>query len=229
MYSPGSRGIYIVPYYKKVNKLHKVSKKDFWEERYLTGKMPWDIGQAAPAFIKYFNYKGGFTSGKVCVLGCGLGHDAFYIANLKDYNLQVYGFDFSENAIKYCNNIKEKESLKNISFYQVDFFELLNDKNWKNYFDFVIEHTSLAAIDPNRRKEYVDLIKYLLKGGGKLIGLFFIRPKELGGPPYGIQVEEVRKLFKDGFIEVEKLHYEECLHKDKLTGDEYFGVCEKTG
>lgn len=205
-----------------------MNKKDFWEEKYTSGHMPWDIGEVAPAFRKYFNNEDkAINYKKVAVLGCGLGHDTFYIANLKDYNLQVYGFDFSENAIKYCNEIKEKNNIKNINFHQVDFFELVNDKNWKNYFDCVTEHTSLAAIDPNRRKEYIDLIKYLLKPSGKLIGLFFIRPKELGGPPFGIEVEEVRELFRDDFNEIEKLHYEECLHKDKLEGDEYFGVFEK--
>ena len=204
---------------------HKVSKKDFWEEIYLSGHMPWDIGQVAPAFVKYFRDKTAFKS-QVVVLGCGYGHDAFYVSELNK-NFQVYGFDFSYNAIKYCNEIKQKENLTNIDFYQVDFFELVKDKNWGNHFDYVIEHTSLAAIDPERRKEYVDLIKYLLKPNGKLIGLFFIKPKELGGPPFGITLEEIRKLFKEDFAEVEKLHYEKCLHSNKLRGEEWFAVFQK--
>lgn len=225
-----------------MKKTSKVNSKEFWEERYLNKTMPWDIGQVAPAFVKYFNKRAeswemgaekktnSFISPlKFAVLGCGLGHDAFYIAKFKGYNLQVYGFDFSENAINYCNEIKEKENIKNVQFIKADFFELTKNKKWKGFFDIVIEHTSLAAIDPKRRKEYTDLIKYLLKPGGKLIGLFFIRPKELKGPPFGITPEEVRELFKDDFREIEKLRYEECLHGDKLKGDEYFGVFEKTG
>ena len=214
---------------------HKVSKKEFWEERYSTGRMPWDIGQVAPAFVKYFsNQHLAFSIQKnfdnVAVLGCGRGHDAFYIAGeVAQPRFQVHGFDFSDSAIRYCDELKEKNNLQNIYFHQVDFFELLNNKRWKNYFDYIIEHTSLAAIDPNQRKEYTKLIKYLLKPGGKLIGLFFVKPKELGGPPFGIEVKEARELFKDDFIEVEKLHHEECLHKGILKGDEYFGVFEKKG
>lgn len=187
--------------------------------------MPWDIGQVAPAFVKYFGDRGQETRDEnVAVLGCGRGHDAFYLAKL---GFNIYGFDFAENAINCCNQIKEKENLQNTNFIQVDFFQLIKNKKWKNYFDYVTEHTSLAAIDPKRRTDYIELIKHLLKSGGKLIGLFFIRPKELGGPPFGINVEEVRDLFKEDFIEIEELHYEECLHKGILEGYEYLGIFEK--
>ncbi len=212
----------------------KVSKRDFWEERYLTNNIPWDIGQAAPAFVKYFRCRGLLqqtpTTLKIAVLGCGGGHDAFYLAKLKEGEVneprvQVYGFDFSEAAIKLCNEVKEKKNLKNINFYHVDFFYLIKEKNWGAYFDLIVEHTSLCAIDPLCRKEYADLIKYLLKPNGKLIGLFFIRPIELGGPPFGSTQEEIRELFKNDFLEIEKLRHESCPHT--FTGEEHFGVFEK--
>lgn len=204
-----------------------VSKEGFWEEKYLRGHMPWDIGQAAPAFVKYFgslNLES--QSYRFAVLGSGHGHDAFYIAK-QNHTSNVYGFDFSKSATEYCNETRQKLGLSNITFLQADFFKLVEDKKWESYFNYVIEHTSLAAIDPARRKEYEKLIFYLLKPGGKLIGLFFTRPKERGGPPFGISPEEVRELFKGNLIEIEKLHLVECLHKGVLDGDEYFGVFEK--
>lgn len=202
----------------------KSSEVGFWETRYTNGSIPWDIGQAAPAFIKYFN-KQKTASSNICVLGCGLGHDAFFIS--EDLSCTVCCFDFSEYAINLCKRKKTQKSIINISFYTADFFELTKQKRWKNYFDYVIEHTSFCAIDPARRKEYVELVKYLLKSGGKLAGLFFIRPIECGGPPFGSSVEEIRSYFKKNFKEIGKLHYEECLHKGKLDGDEFFGVFEK--
>ncbi len=208
----------------------KANYKDFWEKKYLTQFTPWDIGQAAPAFVKYFDSQFSIFNSQfsinVAVLGCGKGHDAFHIANLKDCKFNVYGFDFSENAIRSCNELKEKQKLNNVYFSQVNFFELVNDTKWENCFDIVIEHTSFCAIDPKRRSEYVDLIKYLLKPKGLLIGLFFVRAS-LSGPPYGCTLSEVRELFYNNFTETEKLHIEECLHKEKLEGDEYFGVFEK--
>ncbi len=214
-----------------MNKRLKVNNPDFWEERYLQKKMPWDIGQVAPAFVKYFGNQQSVVSFQqnlnVAILGCGRGHDAFYLAIYKECLFQIYGFDFSNEAIKYCSEIKEKNKIQNIYFYQIDFFKLVKDSKWNFFFDCVIEHTSLAAIDPKRREEYMDLIKFLLKPNGKLIGLFFVRPKELEGPPFGIDIEEVRELFKDDFTEIEELHYEECMHGEKLQGDEWFGVFEK--
>jgi SAM-dependent methyltransferase len=199
-----------------------VNEKTFWEERYQTDKTPWDIGEPAPAFVKYFDKKN-ISNKKIAVLGCGRGHDAFYLANLKAG--EVHGFDFSESAINLCNTLKEKNSLKNISFHKTDFFNIKNKAFWKNYFDYVIEHTSLCAIDPFRRKEYTDLVKYFLKADGKLVGLFFIRPKELGGPPFGSTKEEIRELLKSNFTETEKLYQERCPHT--FTGKEFFGVFEK--
>lgn len=204
----------------------KANNKEFWDERYLNKTMPWDINQVAPAFVKYFS-KSKLNGSKIAVLGSGRGHDAFFIANIKEGSPNVYGFDFSSFAVEFCNSIKIKEKLQNVSFYNVDFFELVKDKKWKNYFDYVIEHTSLCAIDPNRRTEYANLIHYLLKPQGKLIGLFFIRPKKLGGPPFGMEPIEVKELFKERFTEIKELYLEECLHGDLLQGEEYFGVFEK--
>ena len=207
-----------------MNNLHKVSKKEFWEERYLNKTMPWDIAQAAPAFVKYFAEHGVKSFKNIVVLGCGRGHDASYLAKLSD-ELEVFGFDFSEGAINYCKKIKEKENIKNVQFIQADFFELIKDKKWKNYFDFVIEHTSLAAIDPKRRKEYIGLIDYLLKPDGRLVGMFLIKDLKLGGPPFGISEKELRTLFNKKFIEIKKLRKESCSHSFK--GKECFGVFEK--
>ena len=217
----------------------EVDKADFWESRYIQQKTPWDIGQVAPAFKKYLLGHRTWDHGQLAinkeqlnrsqvhcprsiVLGCGLGYDAFFFAK---QGFEVYAFDFSESAIKKANETKAKMDMQNIYFYKEDLFELKNKKRWMNSFDYVLEHTCFCAINPKRRNEYVDLIKYLLKPGGKLIGLFFVRSKP-GGPPYGTNEKELRELFKD-FKEIEKLHIEECLHGDVLQGDEYFGVFEK--
>lgn len=208
----------------------KVSNKEFWEQRYISLCMPWDIGQVAPAFVKYLGrglLQQTPTGLNIAVLGCGRGHDAFYFATYKECNFNVYGFDFSENAIKHCNELKEKDNIQNIKFYQEDFFKLTQDKRWDGYFDIVLEHTSLAAIDPTRREEYVNLISYLLKPGGSLVGLFFVRPKELSGPPFGITPDEVKMLFRKDFTETEKLHPEECLHGSNLQGNEWFGIFKR--
>ncbi len=203
----------------------RVNEPSFWEERYKDNLTPWDIGETAPAFVKYFSSFNEIIGEKnIAVLGCGFGHDAFYLANNNEY--KVKAFDFSESAIKHCNQIKESKKIENINFYQVDIFELAKNKEWENCFDYVIEHTCFCAIDPHRRSEYIDLIKYLLKPGGKLVGLFFMRNKELGGPPYGSTPEIIKDFFKKDFKEIIELHLEPCLHTN-LEGNESFAVYEK--
>ena len=216
--------------------MNSVSEDYFWESRYLGGNMPWDIGEAAPAFVKYFCsgklQLATTTILKIAILGCGRGHDAFFLTSIKEGEanepcFQVYGFDFSRSAIDFCICKQKKENLKNADFYRTDFFQLQNEKRWKGFFDFVIEHTTLCAIDPKRRKEYSNLISYLLKPKGKLVGLFFIRPIEKGGPPFGMNKNEVEELFSKEFTVLEKPYIEQCLHKGNLEGEEYFGVFEK--
>ncbi len=206
-----------------------VIKKKFWEEKYLSNNTPWDIGEPAPAFVKYFSRVmpwSDSTTLKIAVLGCGRGHDAFYVANLSP-NVEVHGFDYSESAINFCNCQKEENKLKNIFFHTADFFDLPKDEKWKSTFDIVLEHTSFCAIAPSHRKQYIETIKYLLRTGGKLIGLFLIRPLELGGPPFGCTKEEIGEFLKYDFIETEVLIHEHCPHTFKA--EEYFGVFEKLG
>ena len=201
----------------------KSSKKEFWEEKYNTGSMPWDIGDVAPAFVKYLNKNPDIKKGRVAILGCGRGHDGFYFAK---NNFEVYGLDYAKNVIKYCSKLKEEKNLQNIYFFEEDLFTISQKEKWKNFFDYAIEHTTLCAIDPKKRTEYIESIKYLLKPGGRLIGLFFIRPLEKGGPPFGSSLEEIDGLLEKDFTEIEALRPEKCLHT-KLEGDEWFGVFEK--
>ena len=65
-----------------------MNNKQFWDEKYQKGHMPWDIGQAAPSFIKYCSLNKNLT-GTIAVLGCGRGHDAFYLANYIGNKLNV--------------------------------------------------------------------------------------------------------------------------------------------
>ena len=206
----------------------RVNDSNFWEQRYKEQSIPWDIGKAAPAFIKHFQPKATnplfsiVPKSSLAVIGCGRGHDAFFIAE-NNKECEVHAFDFSESAINHCNEVKKKHKFENIYFYQIDIFTLIKEKKWASYFDYVIEHTCFCAIEPERRNEYIELIKYLLKPNGKLAGLFFIRPKEIKGPPFGSTPEEIKNYFKKGFEEIEELHFEPCLH-DNLQGEEWFGI-----
>lgn len=201
--------------------------RDFWNEKYIQNHTPWDINEAAPEIVKYFDKV--FDKEKIkkliAIPGCGKGHDAFYIASK---NFEVYGFDFAEEAINFCNKKKDKLNLEKIHFYNTDFFSLLGDNKWKEKFDFVIEHTFYCALNPSLKEKYIETINYILKKNGKLLGLFFIDPDKKDGPPFGSSLSEIRDLFKYGFKEVAELKQVNCLHSGiSLERKEYLGLFEK--
>ena len=78
----------------------------------------------------------------------------------------------------------------------------LLDLKYDNHFDYVIEQTCFCAIHPNKRIEYEKLVFRMLKTNGKLIGLWFPLDKDIseGGPPWATSVEEVKKIFSNGWI-----------------------------
>ena len=73
--------------------MKKVSKPGFWNKRYLDDNTGWDIGAPTPILTNYL--KENKSIGKVCVLGCGNGHDALELAR---YNNDVYAVDFAKKG-----------------------------------------------------------------------------------------------------------------------------------
>ncbi|GIS73588.1 MAG: hypothetical protein CM1200mP10_31650 [Candidatus Neomarinimicrobiota bacterium] len=55
--------------------------------------------------------------------------------------------------------------------------------------------------EPRTRQEYERLVYKILKPGGKLIGLWFPLDKTIedGGPPWGITIDEIKSIFKNGW------------------------------
>ena len=129
--------------------------------------------------------------GNVCILGCGNGYDAISFSK-KGFN--VTAVDFAETPIKNINNIANNLSLT-INTIQEDIFDLTPKYN--NSFDYILEQTCFCAIDPKNRAQYRNLAYDLLKVGGKLIGLWMPLDKDIkeGGPPFGVEEDEVKNLF----------------------------------
>ena len=168
--------------------MNDVRKSQFWEDIYLSNDAGWDLKGPTPIFIKLADT---LTKGEICIIGCGRGYDAITFAK-KGFN--VTAIDFAPSAIK---SLKEMEKIEKVTvnILQKDIFNLL--PKFKNTFDYVVEQTCFCAIHPNRRKDYKNLVQGILKQDGQLIGLWFPldKKKSEGGPPYGVSVSEVKKLF----------------------------------
>ena len=77
----------------------------------------------------------------------------------------------------------------------VDIFDL--SQHFHQDFDVVLEYTCFCAIDPTRRKDYIEMVSHILKPEGELVGLLFPIDKDPkdDGPPFGVDLNATILLF----------------------------------
>jgi SAM-dependent methyltransferase len=170
-----------------------INEPEFWETRYRSGEAHWDLGTSTPVFDELLEKKLIDESGKIAILGCGKGHDALLFAK---HDYLVTAVDFAPSALASLRKQAKKMNLF-VETLQIDIFNLPGKLLHK--FDYLLEYVTYCAIDPQRRKEYMDNISRLLKPGGILIGLFFPIDSREGGPPFSVDVEEITSNLKNNF------------------------------
>lgn len=175
-----------------------VSDSSFWEERYQAGQPGWDLGRPAPAFEDLLSASDRPAPGRIAVVGCGRGSDAYLFAR---QGFAVVGFDFAPSAVEASRAGAASEGLTTAEFVRADIFAI--PEAYRGSFDYVLEHACFCAIDPARRAEYVEVIRKLLRPGGSLIALFMAHGQP-GGPPFTTDADEIRRLFGAAF-EIERL------------------------
>jgi SAM-dependent methyltransferase len=162
-----------------------------WEEAYQRRETPWEKGVPHPALVDFLA-ECRPLDGKIFVPGCGSGHDFRALSTREN---QVLGVDLAPFAI---TKAKDRPVVGNEEYLLADLFNL--PAKFNGQFDWVFEHTCFCAIDPKRRKDYVEAIVRVLKPGGKLLAIFFINPDhDEDGPPYGVSPAELETFFGPWF------------------------------
>jgi len=161
-----------------------------WEERYQTGDMPWEKGEASPGLVDFLANQPGLTRGTVCVPGCGTGHDARAWAAA---GFEVHGFDIAPSAIRLATEKTRAAELK------ADFRlgNFLQDEP-PFQFDWLFEHTLFCAIQPDEREPYVQAVLRWLKPNGQYLAVNYFIP-DTEGPPFGTTREEIVERFSPHF------------------------------
>ena len=164
---------------------------EYWERLYQSGEMGWDLGGPTPIFNKWIETcKVPLT---ICILGAGNGWDA---VNFATRGHMVTAVDFSASAVK---NMKAsaKQNELDIDIRHMDIFDLY--KVYNNHFDVVLEYTCFCAIEPAKRRNYMEIVRHILKTKGELVGLLVPIDKDLsdGGPPFAVQLEPTIELISD--------------------------------
>lgn len=148
---------------------------EYWNQRYVDGNIPWDLGYPSPALMDYVIQN---TEQSARILIPGGGHSP-ELAALWDLNYQnVYTCDWSESALEFAQ--KQNPTIPSDRFILGNFFEL------EGSYDLILEQTFFCAIPPAMRIAYAAACARLLKArSGRLAGVFFHREFEEAGPPFG--------------------------------------------
>ena len=184
--------------------------KYFWEQRWNSQEIGWDLGQVSPPiklYIDQLDNKGI----RILIPGAGNAYEAEYLIEKGFVN------DISKGAIEAFR--KRVPSFAINYILQEDFFTLTVTP-----YDLVIEQTFLCAIRPEMRKNYVNKMYELIKPNGLLVGVLFDRDFE-GGPPFSGSRTEYEKLFSPKF-EIE--HMETTEHSIlPRSGKELFVIMKR--
>jgi len=165
----------------------------FWENIYKNNSAGWDLKSPTPAFIDILNDKKFLHNGKLLILGSGYGYDAVEAAKA---GLNVTAVDFSETATNYAKKLTASNGVK-INFLKDNFFNL--PENYSDYFDYAYDYVTICAINPDRREEYAAMLSSVLKCNGKFVALWFPVEDRAGGPPFGLNVQELTNIFTKYF------------------------------
>lgn len=162
--------------------------EEYWDNRYKTNEIGWDLGQVSPPLKAYFDQ---FTNKEIKILipGGGNSYEAEYLHEKGFKN--VYVVDVSKTAL---NNIQNripdypKSHLIHDNFFNLDLT-----------FDLIIEQTFFCALNPSLRPAYAVKTHELLSENGKLVGLLFKIPLNDSHPPFGGSKEEYLNYFQPYF------------------------------
>lgn len=163
------------------------AKPEFWNERYLTGRIPWDFGGVPAALRDYLAAHP--RGGRALVPGCGSGYEveAFAAAGY-----DVVALDFSADAVARARKNLGPALAERIVL--GDFFT----QPFATPFDVIYERTFLCALPSELWPHYATHVAELLSPAGILAGLFFFGEKD-DGPPFGLAPDELHRLLRPHF------------------------------
>ena len=161
---------------------------DFWDNRYQTNDVGWDLGTISPPLKAYFDQLTNLDL-KILIPGGGNSYEAEYLFNKGFKN--VYVVDLSQTALD--NLIARVPDFPSSNLILNNFFDL------NMTFDLIIEQTFFCAINPSLRADYAKKASDILNVNGKVAGLLFDATLNTTHPPFGGSKTEYLGYFKPYF------------------------------
>ena len=156
---------------------------DFWEQRYLSGRTPWDFHGVPLPLVDYLRKASG--AGSVLIPGCGSGYE---VKAFHECGWRPLAIDFAPSAVQRARDILGPSLAACVR--HADFFAGSLD----GPHDLIYERTFLCSLPPERWPDYAARIAELLRPGGVLTGIFYYGT-DPDGPPFPIREDEARALF----------------------------------
>lgn len=191
--------------------------EEFWDNKYKTNDIGWDLGTVSPPIKAYIDQLSKSDKElKILIPGGGHGYEAEYL-NSKGFK-NVYVVDVSETAL---SNLKNRvPSFPAAHLIKKNFFEL------DMTFDLIIEQTFFCAINPEHRALYAEKASKILHTNGKIIGLLFNVPLNKTHPPFGGNKEEYLTYFKP-YFHIGLMEKATNSHESRLGKELFFNIQKK--
>ena len=156
--------------------------------------VPWADLAPNRFLVEWNEARGKLTdgSGRALVVGCGLGDDAVFLADL---GFKVTAFDVSPTAIDWARKVYPDRS---IEFVTADLFS--PPENWIGAFDLVLEVYTVQALPLHLREHAIDAICGFVADGGELVVVSRWGDEErTEGPPWGLSESDLGLFGASGF------------------------------
>ena len=151
--------------------------KQNWEERYITGNLPWDSGRQDSSLEELIANKT-ISACKTLELGCGTGSNAIWLATK---GFEVTATDISSEAISIARD-KATKANETVNFMVMD---ILQESLPEEKYDFVFDRGCFHSFDGEERDTFAKSVYTCLKPAGiwlSLIGSADSPPCEMGPP-----------------------------------------------
>ncbi|WP_101757311.1 class I SAM-dependent methyltransferase [Oceanicoccus sp. KOV_DT_Chl] len=154
------------------------------------GQPAWDVGKPQKYFVEVFSESA--PDSPVLDLGCGTGDLSEFVAGLGS---EVLGVDFAPRAIDLA---KERFSSPhhNLSFKVHDAFKL---EELETKFGTILDCCFFHMLDDEARIKYSNILKSILKPGGKVYMLNFAVALPTPNAPRGVTESDIRSTFTEGW------------------------------
>lgn len=164
--------------------------RDFWQQHFENGTIPWDRGGPSPQLLTWL--RDVRAGDRWLVPGCGSGWE---VAELADAGAMVTAIDYAPSAVAKARALIAGRDVA-ADIVEADVLQ------WapSTAVDAVYEQTCLCALHPDYWRRYADQLHGWLKPGGRLYAMFMqkLRPGAtegfVEGPPFHCDIHAMRAL-----------------------------------